>query len=302
MHRPPRASARQEQAGAPDSWPPDCSTPEMVQSKSAFAPSLDRDRWRRLHEAVRFAFPQRHAIGFIILLMLGVAAVNALEPLIVAKVIDELAGQQRARALMLAVGALAGFALLREAMDATANWLTWRTRIGLQYALLEATIGKLHKMPLRIQRSEGIGAIMTRLDRSIQGFTTAVTAILFNVLPSLIFLCIALWIMFDLDWRMALVVSMFAPLPALIARQAAPEQTVRERTLLERWAHIYSRFNEVLSGILIVRSFAMEDTEKSRFLRDVHAANQVVVRGVATVLPAGTWTETPRSSGRPACS
>ena len=25
-----------------------------------------------------------------------------------------------------------------------ANWLTWRTRIGLQYALLEATVGKLH--------------------------------------------------------------------------------------------------------------------------------------------------------------
>jgi ATP-binding cassette subfamily B protein len=80
---------------------------------------------------------------------------------------------------------------VRELFEGTANWLTWRTRIGLQYALLEGTIGKLHKKPLRLQRSEGIGAIMTRLDRSIQGFTTAVSLILFNVLPSLIFLCIA---------------------------------------------------------------------------------------------------------------
>ncbi|WP_253075368.1 ABC transporter transmembrane domain-containing protein [Bradyrhizobium sp. 157] len=63
---------------------------------------------------------------------------------------------------------------------------------------------------------------------------------------------------------------------------AGPEQTRRERALLDRWAHIYSRFNEVLSGIVVVRSFAMEDAEKSRFLRDVSAANQVVVRGVAT--------------------
>jgi hypothetical protein len=45
--------------------------------------------------------------------------------------------------------------------------------------------------------------------------------------------------------------------------------------------HIYSRFNEVLSSLVVVRSFAM-DAEKSRFLRDVSAANQVVVRGVAT--------------------
>jgi ATP-binding cassette subfamily B protein len=37
----------------------------------------------------------------------------------------------------------------------------------------------------------------------------------------------------------------------------------------------------VLSGILIVRSFAMEDAEKTRFLRDVGEANKVVVRGVA---------------------
>jgi ATP-binding cassette subfamily B protein len=52
--------------------------------------------------------------------------------------------------------------------------------------------------------------------------------------------------------------------------------------LLDRWANIYSRFNEVLAGIVIVRSFAMEYAEKRRFLRDVSSANDVVVRGVAT--------------------
>jgi ATP-binding cassette subfamily B protein len=124
--------------------------------------------------------------------------------------------------------------------------------------------------------------IMTRLDRSIQGFTSAVSLILFNVLPSLVFLGIAGFIMFNLDWRLAIVVLVFAPVPALIAMRAGPEQTRRERVLLDRWAHIYSRFNEVLSGIVVVRSFAMEDAEKSRFLRDVSAANKVVVRGVAT--------------------
>lgn len=253
----------------------------MAETTSAFAPISTGANWRRMHEAVRFAFPQRHAIGIILALMLGVAAANAVEPLLLKLVIDELAGEQRERALLTGLGVLVGVAIVREMMDAAANWLTWRTRIGLQYALLEATVGKLHKMPLRVQRSEGIGAIMTRLDRSIQGFTSAVTLILFSVLPSIIFLAVAIWIMIGLDWRMALLVLVFAPLPALIATRAAPEQTRRERNLLDRWAHIYSRFNEVLSGIVIVRSFAMEDTEKARFLRDVKAANQVVVRGVA---------------------
>jgi ATP-binding cassette subfamily B protein len=68
----------------------------------------------------------------------------------------------------------------------------------------------------------------------------------------------------------------------LIAMRAAPEQVARERVLLDRWAHIYSRFNEVLSGILIVRSFTMEEAEKKRFLGDVQLANEAVIKGVAT--------------------
>ncbi|WP_051386591.1 ABC transporter ATP-binding protein [Bradyrhizobium sp. ARR65] len=239
-------------------------------------------RLKRLHAAVRFALPQRHAIILIVGLVLAVAAINAFEPLVLKSVFDQLTEMRQAAAIMAGVLLLLAFAVTREAMDGFANWLTWRTRIGLQYALLEATMGKLHRMPLRIQRSEGIGAIMTRLDRSIQGFTSAVTLILFNIMPSVIFLVIAIAIMLRLEWRLALFVLAFAPLPAFIAGYAGPEQMQRERTLLDRWAQIYSRFNEVLSGIVIVRSFAMEDAEKARFLRDVAAANKVVIRGVAT--------------------
>src|SRR5207249_2957517 len=57
-------------------------------------------------------------------------------------------------------------------------------------------------------------------------------------------------------------------------------QNRRERTLLDSWSRIYSRFNEVLSGILTVRSFSMEDVEKKRFLGEVGEANKVVIRGV----------------------
>jgi ATP-binding cassette subfamily B protein len=237
---------------------------------------------QRLHQAAQFAFPQRDAILLILGFTLAVAAISAVEPLILKSIFDELAEDREVRALLLSVGALLGLAIGRELLDSAANWLTWRTRIGLQYALLEATVGKLHKMPLRIQRSEGVGAIMTRLDRSIQGFTSAVTMILFNILPSVIFLVIAVVIMLQLDWRLALVVLSFAPMPALIAMRAAPEQVRRERSLLDQWAHIYSRFNEVLSGIVTVRSFSMEEVEKGRFLKDVAAANRLVVRGVAT--------------------
>lgn len=214
-------------------------------------------------------------------LMLVVASLNAIEPLILKMIFDGLGTPSGSRPLLIGICGFASIMLARELIEGSANWLTWRTRIGLQYTLLEATVGKLHCMPLRLQSSEGIGAIMTRLDRSIQGFSHALILLLFNILPSVIFLITAISIMFGLDWRLALMVLIFAPLPALIAVRAAPEQTSRERTLLDRWAQIYSRFHEVLGAIMLVRSFAMENAEKRRFLREVASANDVVVRGVA---------------------
>jgi ATP-binding cassette subfamily B protein len=237
---------------------------------------------RRAGRVIGFVAPHWRAIGLIIALMLAVTGLNAVEPLILKMIFDALGNSGDARPVLIGVGGFASIMLARELIDSSANWLTWRTRIALQYSLLEATVGKLHAMPLGVQRREGVGAITTRLDRSIQGFSQALILLLFNILPSVIFLIIAIGIMLRLDWRLALMVLVFAPLPALIAVWAAPEQTRRERVLLDRWAQIYSRFNEVLAGILVVRSFAMENAEKRRFLREVSSANEVVVHGIGT--------------------
>jgi ATP-binding cassette subfamily B protein len=129
-------------------------------------------------------------------------------------------------------------------------------------------------------RAEGVGALMTRLDRGIQGLVGALSELSLNVVPAVIYLGVAAAVMFRLDGRLALLVLAFAPVPALITTVFAPAQANRERTLLDRWARIYSRFNEVLSGIVTVKSFAMELAEKQRFLGEVKRANAVVVRGV----------------------
>lgn len=234
----------------------------------------------RMRRALQFARPFTRTIIAITVLTVIVAAINAAEPLVMKEIFDEFASDRRAPALMRMVGVLVTIALLRELGGSISNWLTWRVRLGIHFILLESTVGKLHRMPLRIQRSEGVGAIMTKLDRSIQGLIGTLVQLLFGTFPALLYLVIAVIILFQMDWRLAVIVLLFTPLPAIAAAVAAPEQIRREKTLMQRWSKIYSRFNEVLSGIVTVRSFAMEDAERKRFLTDVEAANQVVVRGV----------------------
>ena len=88
--------------------------------------------------------------------------------------------------------------------------------------------------------------------------------------------------MLRLQWQLSLAVMLFAPLPAIVGARAAKEQTAREQSLMARWTKVFSRFNEVLAGIVVVKSFTMEEREKRRFLGGVQGANALVLRGVAT--------------------
>jgi len=239
-----------------------------------------------LIRASAFLRPHRLAILGILGVALCIAAFNAVEPLILKRVFDGFDSAQPLKILAYGAGGLVVLGLLRELGTGASNWLTWRTRLKIHYALQESTVERLHTLPLSFHRNEGVGAVMTRLDRGIQGFVGAVSELAFNVVPAVVYLGLSLAVMFRMEWRLALAILAFVPLPALIARRAAPEQIRRERDLMERWVKIYARFNEVLSGIVTVKSFAMEGRERTRFLSDVNDANGVVVRGVG--IDAGT--------------
>jgi ATP-binding cassette subfamily B protein len=237
-------------------------------------------RKSRLRRALSFAFPFRRAVGLIFVITLLLAAVNAAEPLILKYIFDHLIPHSENRVLLKGVVLMISLGLFREVATAYSNYLTWHARLGIHYSLLENTVERLHRMPLSFHRAEGVGAIMTKLDRGIQGFINGVSQILFNIFPAILYLGISVAVMLNLNWKLAIIVLCFVPMPAIIAALSGPEQTRRERELLEQWSKIYSRFNEVLSGIVTVRSFSMEDAEKKRFLNEVHSANQIVIRGV----------------------
>lgn len=231
--------------------------------------------------ALSFVRPYKGSIPIVLTLTLSLSALEALEPLALKYLFDRLEGEASGK-LAMGVAGLLLIGVSREIIGGLSNWLSWRVRLGLNYQLLEATVSRLHALPLTYHRKESVGGIMTKLDRGINGFVNALAELAFTVLPGVVYLLLSLVVMFRLDWRLSLVVFFFAPLPALIGMWAASEQTHREKVLLDRWAKIFSRFNEVLSGILTVKSFAMEDEEKRRFLTEVHTTNSLVIRGVGT--------------------
>lgn len=229
--------------------------------------------------ALGFISPHKGLLTAVSALTLLGAVLGALEPLLMKYIFDTLdAGVFTGLAVGIAM--LIGLNLCREGFGGLSNWLSWKIRLKVNQGLLEATVTRLHSLPMTYHREETVGGIMTKLDRGVNGFVGALSDIAFNIFPSIVYLVISLFIMFTLDATLSFIVLFFAPLPAIIGMWAADEQTRRERALVDRWTRIFSRFNEVLTGILTVKSFATEDSEKERFMSGVLSANRMVLRGV----------------------
>lgn len=230
--------------------------------------------------ALKFVKPYRKKISVILLLTSLVAAANVAEPVIIKTIIDNIGTPDQVSFLVYGIILFLVVSLFSNLASAFSNWIGWDVRLTVHDVLLNLIVGRLHVLPSDFHKKEGVGSIMMKLERSIQNFVGAVSEIFLNVLPSVLFLVMALFVMFRLDWKMTLLVLAFAPLPTIIAWKVSPKQVKREKFLMNQWGRIYSRFNEVLSSIVTVRSFAMEDSEKMRFMKNVSRANEKVKKGV----------------------
>jgi ATP-binding cassette subfamily B protein len=224
---------------------------------------------------------RRGRIAVVLTLTITGGSMLAAEPLLLKRIVDTLLARNHFAAVSWWILMLGLVHVLREALVALGNWLTWRTRLEVQREILDHTVGRLHALSIAFHRSHPVGLILTKLDRGIQGFVGAFTEVAFNLLPSVVFFVTSFVLMLRLEWHLGLVLTALLPLPALVSVLTSPRQVSRDRRLLDRWTRIYARFNEVLGGILTVKSFAMEHAEKKRFVEQVDEANQLVIAGVA---------------------
>ena len=230
--------------------------------------------------SLQFVRPYRRKLVGVLSLALVLAALSAIDPLIMKYLFDELGRGAGMTAFALTMAGLAVLELARAALQAWLGVLSWDVRLGVDYTVREQIMGKLNSLPMSFHQGESVGATMNRINQGINGCVVAFCEAAFNLLPTLVYLALSITAMLRMEWHLAVVVIVFAPIPALIGAWAAPEQLRRERRLVERWNSIYGRFNEVLAGMMTVKGYAMEDEEKRRFLEGVRQGNDVVRRGV----------------------
>jgi ATP-binding cassette, subfamily B, bacterial len=254
--------------------------PPLPSARDPVAPAPTPPDRRLLRRSLEFVRPRARTLAGVLSLALVLSCLSAVDPLIMKFLFDLLGSGGDLRPFALAMGALLVAELGRAGLTAWLGTNSWDLRLQVEYAVRERVTAKLNSLPVSYHQREGVGGLMNRVNQAVTGYVAAFSDLSFNVLPVVLYLGISLVAMWQLDWRLMLAVVFFAPLPAVIGARAAPEQTQRERRLVERWSSIYSRFNEVLTGIVTVKSFAMEEAEQRRFLAGVREGLDIVRNGV----------------------
>jgi ATP-binding cassette subfamily B protein len=244
-------------------------------------PRLSRSHHRTLlRRSLGFVAGQRRRLAWITVLALLTAGLGAIQPLILKRIFDALGARTRWPALRIALLALVAVEFGRAIFTGWLAIATWSVRLAVEYRLRERLLGKLNTLPMSFHQAESVGGLINRLNQSVTGYVNAFSEIAFNMAPAALYLGMSIIALLDLDWRLALAVLVFAPLPVIVGALAAREQTTRERWLMEQWTSLYSRLSEVLSGIRTVKAFAMEELERRRFLPGQHDGIRIVQRGV----------------------
>jgi ATP-binding cassette, subfamily B, bacterial len=227
-------------------------------------------------------------IGKVLAVALLLAAAGAAAPLAVMNLVDALTqvaankgavSKAATHAIAIGLALVALSELAQVYLSRQLEGRSWRVRLDLDFALRTRVTARLHQLPLSFHQKQTVGAMVNQVNTSINGFVAAVTELGFKALPAFVYLALALAALTQLDWRLALAVCFFAPLPALIGMRAAPEQTRRDRRLLAHWSATFGRWTEVLAGIRTVKGFAMEQAEERRFLDAVNEGNRQQIQG-----------------------
>jgi subfamily B ATP-binding cassette protein HlyB/CyaB len=207
---------------------------------------------------------ERRLFGEVFLAAILVAILGLTLPLFIQLLVDYLLVQRDATVLPYFVGGFLLLGLCREAFNFYRAWLLIRVSQKLDLRLMIAYISKLMRLRLRFFEARATGDITSRVQEtmSIRQF---VAGSALKIVFDLLFIGVALAVMFLYDARLAGIAALAIPAYFVIVRIYAPILRRSSRHQMEDWAGAMSLAIESVEGMKTIKLNASEPMILGRF-------------------------------------
>lgn len=250
----------------------------LLPEKDGICPAC-LNRNATLLRVARYLGPYRLQAFLLALLAMVTTAINLAPPYIQGTLVDRVLEPRQDLGLLwqllgLWLGAMVTGVVLQVW---TANLTTWLAahiaadlRSGVYRAVEFLKVGYFDK--------KQVGAITSRITQDtdrVWGFLAEGMPFLVSNILMVLGITIFLFI---LNWKLALAVLAPVPLVAFLGGYFWNHMTLLFHRLGQRWSKFHTHLNEALSGIRVVKAFAQEDTENTKFSRHNHGLRAAAIR------------------------
>ncbi|MGB8909923.1 MAG: ABC transporter ATP-binding protein [Candidatus Cybelea sp.] len=196
-----------------------------------------------------------------------VAALGLVPGFIIARIIDVTIPQKNLGELAIDVGVILGSALLAAAVGVLQGYLNSVVGEGIMRDIRTSLVAHLHRMPLHFFTGTKTGEIMNRVSNDVDNVDNVVTGTLTTIVTNVVVIATTAVAMFLWNWRLALISVAIVPLMVFPLGPVGRRMYQIRKKTREKRDEIESITQETLSisGITLIKSFAREAYERSRF-------------------------------------
>jgi ATP-binding cassette subfamily B multidrug efflux pump len=204
------------------------------------------------------------ALGAFLALLLASGA-SLVTPQLIAYAIDSGIAPRRLGVILLAVGGLAGAALVRGLFTFLQGYLAERASQGVAYDLRNDLFAKIERLGFGYYDRVETGQLVTRLTSDVEQIRSFAGSGVVQLAAAVVMLVGTTTLLVVLDWRLALVALAIVPaifvLLVRFVRRIGPLFRVVQQTL----GRLNSVLQEDLAGIRVIRTFSREEYEAERY-------------------------------------
>jgi ATP-binding cassette subfamily B protein/subfamily B ATP-binding cassette protein MsbA len=260
--------------------------------KSGRAPKEQRNRY--LRQYARWLWPQRWAMGFVLLLALTVTTLDMAWPLAIKFAVDMVASAGHSggnaadavllgRMVRLALAAIAVLAV-KQTLDSFRSYRVVLLNSQVMFALRRRLFERLLALPLAELGEMKSGGIVSRLSGDVEAVSGLVQLAIISPGVAIIRLLLTIAILTYMSWRLALMMLLVLPVLGISSYLYLRRVRPIYRSIREDYSQIDARVSETFGGIRVVRAFRREQREEKNYAVGHHTAIRKSLRATRTEL------------------
>jgi ATP-binding cassette subfamily B protein len=198
-------------------------------------------------------------------LTLVYAACFQLIPLSVRSVVAHIEQGSEHAAIVGAVWGLVAAAVLVAGVRMSSRLVIFRAARQVEYQIRNDFFSQLQRLPQSFFNANRTGDLMSRAVNDINSVRVFLGMGLMNIVQTPVLYLGAIVVMGAIDWRLTLWVLLPYPLFIVIGRVFGRRLHAANLAVQQQLGRLSTAVQENASGVLVVRSYALEDQERSRF-------------------------------------